>query len=145
WLHVQDFEVDAAFDLGLLPAQGPVHDAALRTEKFFTFAFDRVSGISSRMVDRAIAKGIPPQRAVLFPNWVDTDAIYPLGPEAKSSNVIRRELAATVPDIDNKLILLYSGNMGAKQGLELLAPLPEWFADDPRVHFVFCGDGAFRS
>ena len=30
WLHVQDFEVDAAFELGLLPAQGPVHDGALR-------------------------------------------------------------------------------------------------------------------
>ena len=25
WLHVQDFEVDAAFDLGLLPAEGPIH------------------------------------------------------------------------------------------------------------------------
>jgi colanic acid biosynthesis glycosyl transferase WcaI len=144
WLHVQDFEVDAAFELGLLPAQGPVHDAALRTEKFFTFAFDRVSGISSRMVDRAIAKGIPPHRVALFPNWVDTGEIYPLGPGANCSNPLRRELAAQVPDIDRKVILLYSGNMGAKQGLELLAPLADSFADDHRIHFIFCGDGAFR-
>jgi colanic acid biosynthesis glycosyl transferase WcaI len=35
--------------------------------------------------------------------------------------------------------------MGAKQGIELLAPLAESFADDPRVHFLFCGDGAFRT
>jgi colanic acid biosynthesis glycosyl transferase WcaI len=145
WLHVQDFEVDAAFELGLLPAQGPVHDAALRTERFFTFAFDRVSGVSSRMVDRARAKGIPNDRVVLFPNWVDVDAIYPLDPGANRSNIIRRELAEQVPDIDSKIILLYSGNMGAKQGLELLAPLAEAFASDPRVHFLFCGDGAFRS
>ena len=39
--------------------------------------------------------------------------------------------------------------MGAKQGLEFLAPLAESFAPgsrnpDPRVHFIFCGDGAFR-
>jgi colanic acid biosynthesis glycosyl transferase WcaI len=142
WLHVQDFEVDAAFELGLLPSQGPVHDAALRTEKFFTFAFDRISGISSRMVDRAIAKGIPPYRVALFPNWVDTSQIYPL--DSGSDCSIRKELAAHVPDIDNKVILLYSGNMGAKQGLELLAPLAESFADDARVHFLFCGDGAFR-
>jgi colanic acid biosynthesis glycosyl transferase WcaI len=145
WLHVQDFEVDAAFELGLLPAQGPVHDAALRTERFFTFAFDRVSGVSPRMVDRARAKGIPNDRVVLFPNWVDVDAIYPLDPAASRSNMIRRELAEQVPEIESKIILLYSGNMGAKQGLELLAPLAESFAADSRVHFLFCGDGAFRT
>lgn len=144
WLHVQDFEVDAAFELGLLPPQGPVHDAAVRVEKFFVYAFDRVSGISARMVERALGKGIPQNRVVLFPNWVDVDAIYPLDPASRSSNLIRRELAATVPGIENKILLLYSGNMGAKQGLEMLAPLAASFASDPRVHFVFCGDGAFR-
>jgi colanic acid biosynthesis glycosyl transferase WcaI len=144
WLHVQDFEVDAAFELGLLPAQGPIHDAALRIERFITFAFDRISGISSRMVERARAKGIPENRAVLFPNWVDVDNIYPFEPEENRTNIIRRELALEVPGIEKKTILLYSGNMGAKQGLESLAPLAESFSDDPRVHFLFCGDGAFR-
>ena len=144
WLHVQDFEVDAAFELGLLPAQGPVHDAALRIEKFFVYAFDRISGISRRMVEKAISKGVPEQRATLFPNWVDVDLIHPLDPDAKSINLIRRELEEFVPGIREKIILLYSGNMGAKQGLELLAPLAEAFLCNPRVHFIFCGDGAFR-
>ncbi|HWB31875.1 MAG TPA: glycosyltransferase WbuB [Acidobacteriaceae bacterium] len=143
WLHVQDFEVDAAFDLGLLPAQGPVHDGSLRIEKFFIYAFDRVSGISARMVDRALAKGIPPEKVVLFPNWVDVDTIHPMNSEGHV-NSFRRELAPRVPGIEEKIILLYSGNMGAKQGLEVLAPLAESFLDDPRVHFIFCGDGAFR-
>ena len=143
WLHVQDFEVDAAFDLGLLPAQGPIHDGALRVENFFIYAFDRVSGISARMVDRALSKGIPADRVILFPNWVDVETIHPLDRPA-SENLIRRELAARVPGIENKIILLYSGNMGAKQGLEVLAPLAASFRDDPQVHFLFCGDGAFR-
>jgi colanic acid biosynthesis glycosyl transferase WcaI len=145
WLHVQDFEVDAAFELGLLPAQGPVHDTALRIENFFTCAFDRISGVSSRMVDRAITKGIPADRVVLFPNWVDVKEIYPTDATRSGLNIFRRELGQAIEDIDNKIILLYSGNMGAKQGLELLAPLAEAFANDPRVHFIFCGDGAFRS
>jgi colanic acid biosynthesis glycosyl transferase WcaI len=144
WLHVQDFEVDAAFELGLLPAQGPIHDAALRVERFFTYAFTRVSGISPRMVDRARAKGVPVESVVLFPNWVDVDAIYPIDPPANKGTTTRRDLAPLVPDIEAKIILLYSGNMGAKQGLELLAPLAEAFSDDPRIHFLFCGDGAFR-
>jgi colanic acid biosynthesis glycosyl transferase WcaI len=144
WLHVQDFEVDAAFELGLLPAQGPIHDGALRIEKFFTYAFDRISGISARMVDRAEAKGFPRGRTVLFPNWVDVAQIYPTDAPPEE-NAFRRELGLQVEGIAGKTILLYSGNMGAKQGLELLAPLAESFASDPRVHFIFCGDGAFRS
>ncbi len=136
WLHVQDFEVDAAFDLGLLPAKGPVHTLALRLERLFTGGFTRVSSISAKMVERTIAKGMPAARTVLFPNWVDVDAIHPLPTEG---NAFRGELG-----LEGKLIVLYSGNMGNKQGLELLAPLARAFTADPRVHFLFCGDGAFR-
>jgi colanic acid biosynthesis glycosyl transferase WcaI len=138
WLHVQDFEIDAAFDLGLLPAGGWVHDLALTLERFFTVNFDRVSSISTKMVERALLKGVPPTHTALFPNWVDVDAVRPLGQPA-SENSVRRELG-----LESKVIFLYSGNMGAKQGLELLGPLAEHFLADARVHFIFCGDGAFR-
>jgi colanic acid biosynthesis glycosyl transferase WcaI len=137
WLHVQDFEIDAAFDLGLLPAEGPVHALALGLERAFTRAFTRVSTISHKMVERAETKGVPADHITLFPNWVDIDSVYPKDPGA--SNSFRRELS-----LGGKIVLLYSGNMGAKQGLELLAPLAASFENDPNVHFLFCGDGAFR-
>jgi colanic acid biosynthesis glycosyl transferase WcaI len=137
WLHVQDFEVDAAFDLGLLPADGPIHSVGLGLERAFTRAFTCVSSISDKMVERAVAKGVPPDQATLFPNWVDVDAVHPQNPA--TPNFFRRQL-----NLDGKIILLYSGNMGAKQGLELLAPLAASFENDPRVHFLFCGAGSFR-
>ncbi|WP_035348451.1 glycosyltransferase WbuB [Edaphobacter aggregans] len=143
WLHVQDFEVEAAFDLGLLPAQGPVHALALGLEQAFTRAFTRVSSISHKMVERAATKGVAADRITLFPNWVDIDSVYPQtpGPQdpATPPNSFRREL-----NLEGKTVLLYAGNMGAKQGLELLAPLAASFEHDPSVHFLFCGDGAFR-
>lgn len=137
WLHVQDFEVDAAFDLGLLPARGLLHDVALGLERTFTLGFTRVSSISAKMVERAAVKGVPEERIRLFPNWVDVDAVYPQG--GAVGNFFLQKLG-----LEGKIILLYSGNMGAKQGLELLAPLARSFEQDPRVHFIFCGDGAFR-
>lgn len=137
WLHIQDFEVDAAFDLGLLPAKGLIHNFALALEGFFTRSFTRVSSISHKMVERILSKGVPVSRTILFPNWVDVDAIYPKPQDTPNS--FRREL-----NLEEKIIILYSGNMGAKQGLELLAPLAETFENDRRVHFLFCGDGAFR-
>ena len=90
WLHVQDFEVDAAFDLGLLPADGALHTIALRLEAWFTQHFDRVSTISPRMGLRAVSKGVPASRVVLFPNWVDPSVITPLDSAAPSN--LRRQL-----------------------------------------------------
>jgi colanic acid biosynthesis glycosyl transferase WcaI len=137
WLHVQDFEIDAAFDLGLLPAEGPVHSFALGLERAFTCAFTRVSSISHKMVERAETKGVPAERITLFPNWVDVDSVHPQ--DLSAPNYFRRELG-----LEGKTVLLYAGNMGAKQGLELLAPLASSFDKDPSVHLLFCGDGAFR-
>ncbi|MEO8870171.1 MAG: glycosyltransferase WbuB [Granulicella sp.] len=136
WLHVQDFEVDAAFDLGLLPAEGPIHTFALWLEKRFTSAFTRFSSISTKMVERMHAKEVPVDRTVLFPNWVDIDHIRP---QEKDHNSYRQELG-----LEGKIVLMYSGNMGKKQGLEVLGPLAEFFRSDSRIHLLFCGDGAFR-
>jgi colanic acid biosynthesis glycosyl transferase WcaI len=140
WLHVQDFEIDAAFELGLLPAKGFVRWLALSLERFFMVGFSRVSSISGKMVERLGIKGVPDSKALLFPNWVDIDHVYPL--VVPSS--FRAELG-----LEEKIVVLYSGNMGNKQGLELLAPLAQAFAPggvhaDARIHFLFCGDGAFR-
>ena len=137
WLHVQDFEVDAAFDLGLLPSDGPVHAFARRFEEFCTGCFSRVSSISTKMVDRITAKGQTRNSVVLFPNWSDVEAVRPALREA--SNSYREELGLT-----SKTVFLYSGNMGAKQGLEVLTPLVDAFREDARVHFLFCGDGVYR-
>jgi colanic acid biosynthesis glycosyl transferase WcaI len=136
WLHVQDFEIDAAFDLNLLPSKGAIHNFALAYERFVMRGFTRVSSISQNMVKRLAEKGIDNQKAVHFPNWVDVDSVQPLdGP-----NQLRRELGLR----DDQVVLLYSGNLGLKQGLETLPPLAAQLHDDPRLHFVFCGDGAFR-
>src|SRR5207245_10814316 len=77
WLHIQDFEVDAAFELGDLSSSW-VRDWALAVERRMLSVFDRVSAISNRMIDRLCAKGVDPSRCILFPNWVDTREIHPL-------------------------------------------------------------------
>jgi colanic acid biosynthesis glycosyl transferase WcaI len=137
WLHVQDFEVDAAFDLGLLPANGKIHASAVCLEGILTRAFTRVSSISVRMVERLLRKDVKPQQTILFPNWVDIDLVLPS--PVGAPNPFRSDLA-----LEGKVVLLYSGNMGSKQGLELLPALAQALADDRSIHFLFCGDGAFR-
>ena len=136
WLHVQDYEVDAAFDLGLLKG------ATLRrwveaAERWLMGNFSRVSTISGRMLARAQSKGVGPARLVSFPNWVDISSIAPLA----YPSPYRAELGLPA----NAVVVQYSGNMGNKQGLEILADLAKSLADEPRVHFVFGGNGSGRA
>jgi len=136
WLHIQDYEVDAAFELGLL--KGPsLRRLVTAGERWLMRGFDRVSTISARMLDRAVAKGVRSERLVSLPNWANIDAIRPLD----APSPYRRELGLA-PDA---VVALYSGNMGSKQGLEVLADVARLLAATPRIHFVFCGNGAGRS
>lgn len=135
WLHAQDYEVDAAFELGLIKGN-VLRRLVSASENWLMRRFDRVSTISSRMLDRARAKGVAPERLVLFPNWVDTRMICPL----EGVSPFRAELG--IPG--DAVIALYSGNMGRKQGLETLAEAARLLQQVRGLYFVFCGSGAGR-
>ncbi|GAA4330561.1 WcaI family glycosyltransferase [Pigmentiphaga soli] len=135
WLHIQDYEVDAAFELGMLRG-GRLRRAVLRLESWLLRRFDRVSGISHRMLDLARRKNVEAGRLVLLPNWTDVGAMAaPASPDA-----YRRELG--IPP--EAVVALYSGNMGAKQGLEMLADVAWQLRGRAGLWFVFCGDGPQR-
>jgi len=99
-------------------------------------AFDRVSTISGRMLDRAAAKGVDPAKRISLPNWADISGIQPL----TQPSTFRRELG--IPK--DAIVALYSGNMGGKQGLEVLGDVAAKFRGNDKVHFVFCGAGTAR-
>lgn len=136
WLHIQDFEIDAAFQLGILRSE-LLWKFIRGYEKWLLRRFDRVSTISGRMCDKLQRKGIDKQRCFLFPNWVDTNQIRPL----TKPNAFKLTLGIPV----ESLILLYSGNMGKKQGLEILIEVARLLQDQKNILLLLCGDGAVRS
>lgn len=138
WLHIQDYEVDAAFSLGHLRGAG-VRRVALSLERWLLTRFDRVSTISAAMMDKARGKGIGEGRLVLFPNWVDVSAIDPASAHVAAGGY-RAELGIA-PDA---VVVLYAGSLGTKQGIELLAEAAGLLADRPNIHFVICGNGPSR-
>lgn len=165
WLHVQDFEVDAAFDLGLLRGKF-LRGVVAGAERWLMRRFDVVSTISQRMHQRLLDKGVAPAQAVLSPNWVDVLAITPGGNRFSEQAGMAIKVAGTTAETtevtgsDNSfrvklsiapdaVVALYSGNMGGKQGLELLADvaklcLAQAAPAQTAIIFVFCGNGAGR-
>ena len=103
WLHIQDFELDAAFELGLLKGQF-LRSIAEAWERFTLRSFSRVSSISSAMVSRLVVKGVCSSRIHKFSNWVDLNLIYPQYNHHRDLNSYRRELSIS-PD---QLVLMYS-------------------------------------
>lgn len=137
WVHVQDLEFDAAFSLGVLGGgSGRAARAAFAFERHCLRRFDRVSTITPNMAARLAGKGLAPDRIVQFPNWVDCEAIRPLpGPSP-----LRGALGVG----EGAVLALYSGNMGEKQGLELLVEAARRTADRPELVWLVCGDGSAR-
>jgi colanic acid biosynthesis glycosyl transferase WcaI len=134
WLHIQDFELDAAFSLGIL--RGPLRRFAEFFESTIMRRFDKVSSISDAMVARVQQKGVPPNNTMLFPNWVDTGSLQPGAFEALR---FRKEIFGVN---ESERVILYSGNMGEKQGLEIILEAAEQL---PSFKFILCGAGAAKA
>ena len=135
WLHIQDFEMDAAFDLGLLKGVGLRHLVA-DCERRLMRRFDQVSTISGNMLERLVSKGVKQEKSFLLPNWVDVQDVFPL----PAVSIYRAELG-----IDNDVcVALYSGNMGEKQGIEILLDAARSLQNEDEILFVLCGEGAAR-
>jgi len=135
WLHLQDFEVDVAFETGLLHRPA-LRRAAVWIERQLMRGFDRVSTISRNMLSRLAAKGVADENCVLFPNWVDSEEIRPLA----GRNTFRDKLGLA----DEVTVALYSGSMGEKQGLETVLDAARSLTGEPSLRFVMCGEGATR-
>ena len=135
WLHVQDFEVDAAFELGILRALW-LRGLVSKLESWLMRRFDRVSTISPNMVRRLIQKNVAQDKTVFFSNWVDIDAIFPL----RTPSAMRQQLGIA----SARTVALYSGNMGEKQGLEIVLESAAKLVCEDNIQFILCGDGAVR-
>ncbi len=131
-LHIQDFEVDAAFELGIVKA-GWLKSFIYAVERFLMNRFDRVSTISEAMLDKLNKKGVDSIKQLFFPNWVDTAFIYPL----ENPSIYRAELNISL----SKTVALYSGNMGEKQGLEIVIQAAKELENE-NIQFIMCGSGS---
>lgn len=130
--HIQDLQIDAASDLGMIKNK-TVLKVMFGLERFILRNSHAVSSISDGMIARIEKKGIPAGKTLFFPNWVDTDFIKPL-PAGCS---LRKRFGYS----EEEKIIMYSGNLGEKQGLEILIGLAAYFKSQPEIQFLIVGDG----
>ena len=134
--HVQDLQPDAAVGLGML-RQGWFTRALYWLEAFAYKHARRVSGISEEIVNAFRRKGVPEDKLILYPNSV----ALPQETEMPAAGGFRQKHGFLAGDF----LAIYAGNLGVKQGLEVLLDAAESLRPDQRIRIVLCGDGAERA
>jgi colanic acid biosynthesis glycosyl transferase WcaI len=132
--HVQDLQPDAAVGLGMLKRNAFTR-LLYRLEAFAYAKAARVSGISHGMLRAFSAKGVPEDKTMYFPNGVQAqaDPLLPRPGKWRHGQGFG----------EGEFLAVYAGNLGMKQGLEILLEAAR-LVRDARVRIVICGQGAAR-
>lgn len=134
--HIQDLQPDAGIHMGLISS--PLLQRFLYAcEKLIYSKASKISSISQAIGKMIEAKGVEPSKIVLFPNWFHPKSNSP-------SPVLHSFFRNSLQIPSDALILLYSGNFGKKQGLEIFMETAR-LTDPNKVHWIFCGDGAAKN
>lgn len=130
--HIQDLQVDASKELKMLPQS--VFPLLFAVERFILNKVNSISTISEGMIKRVKAK--VNRKVLFFPNWVDTINFSPL-PRRDS---LKKDWGFE----SNQKIILYSGSIGEKQGLDSLIRIAKKLETQQEIQFVICGTGPYK-
>ncbi|ELC4079410.1 colanic acid biosynthesis fucosyltransferase WcaI [Salmonella enterica] len=139
-LHIQDYEVDAMLGLGMAGKgkRGSVARLATAFERSALRSVDNVSTISRSMMNKAREKGVAAEKILFFPNWSEVARFQ----DVNDADVTALRQQLGLPE--GKKIVLYSGNIGEKQGLEKVIDAAERLRDRPLI-FAIVGQGGGKA
>jgi len=134
--NIQDVFPDVAVELGAI-TNPRVIAAASALEKFLYRRSDAVTVLSEDLRDNVGGKlgTHRPERVHVIPNFVDTERIAP----ADRVNSYREQYG-----LGDRTVVLYAGNVGLSQSLDLLVEAARRFRDRDDVVFVVNGGGSAK-
>ena len=141
--NIQDFNPEQVLAVGYAKSRF-ITDVMMAFDKFsckrsdlvITVGRDLVETVEKRFEDKKVPK------TVMINNWIDENEIYPLPENNERVLAFKKKYG-----LDNKFVIMYSGNIGLYYDLENLIKVIEKFGTDNRtadgreVVFAFIGAG----
>jgi colanic acid biosynthesis glycosyl transferase WcaI len=139
--NIQDVFPDVAVEVGAISNPRVIRLAAW-LERWSYRRADAVTVLSDDLQANLVRKlagrvDDPFDRVRVIPNFVDTDRIRPRDPEEGSYRAEN--------DLVGKRVVMYAGNVGFSQSLELVVAAARELVDRPDVVFVVNGGGSARA
>ncbi len=133
WVHIQDFEFDAASETNLIGNNKLLFNILFRIEKRLLNSADLTSTISKSMLNKLRLKTKKEKSRALLPNWVDVNNI---SPEKYNTHTYLKS---------NKFKILYSGNIGEKQDWNFFLNFSRSLEENENVEIIVVGDGSKKN
>jgi colanic acid biosynthesis glycosyl transferase WcaI len=132
--NIQDVFPDVAVELGAITDRRVIAVASW-LERFLYRRADAVTVLSDELRDNVAGKlrGHRPERVHVIPNFVDTERIQP----SIADNGYRAQY-----DLTGRTVVLYAGNVGMSQSLDLVVDAARRHRDRDDVVFVINGGGS---
>lgn len=132
--NLQDIWPEAAVKLGMLRGRGLIALFA-RLERFIYRHSRRIFAISEEFKRNLISKDVAAEKIEVIPNFVDTEFIRPL-PKANEFSCAH--------GLAENYVVLYAGNIGLSQGLEVVLDAAEELRTRREIVFLIVGQGSCR-
>ncbi len=138
--NIQDFNPEQTMAVGYSKNK-LVLKAMMMFDKFSCRQADKVIVVGRDMVEtlKGRFKGRKVPNHTFINNWIDEKEIYPLPPGHEKVVTFKEKYG-----LQDKFIIMYSGNLGLYYDLENLMNVIEKFKDRDDVVFAFIGEGTIR-
>ncbi len=133
--NLQDIWPEVAVKLGMLRGRRLIAFFE-RMEKFIYLHSRKIFAISDEFKINLLNKDVPAGKIEVIPNFTDTDHIRPM----EKTNDFSRAHGQT-----DKFTVLYAGNVGLSQGLEVILDAAEQLKEHSEINFLIVGEGSCRN
>lgn len=136
------YKIPYIFEVGDLWPEAPIQVGIVRNSVLKKILYQLERSIYKRAtsivalsepIKKAIDEKVPGKRIDVIPNMADTE-FY--NPTHKNPDLVRKF------NVQDKFVLSYIGTFGLANGLENILACAESVKHEPRIHFIFCGEGA---
>ena len=103
-----------------------------RLERFVYRRVAAIAVISPGVKANLFGKGVPPEKVHVIPHWADESLYRPVPPDPQ----LARDLGMA-----GRFNVVFAGQLGLAQGLDVVLDAADELSDLPDVQFVLVGDG----
>ena len=130
--NVQDINPDVLIKLGILTNRVGIAFSR-RLELFVYRRAKHISVLSEGFKDNLTIKKVPPEKITIIPNFIDTEFLRP----GDRNNSFEEFF-----NLQGKLLVLYAGNLGHSQNIEIILECASMASQNDDIQFVIVGNGS---
>jgi len=131
---LQDVFPDSLVQAGMTRKGSLIWKIGRKVENYTYANVDRIIVISEDIKQSIIKKGVPELKITVIRNWIDTQDVKPI---SKENNSLRVELGLD----EDIFYVVYAGNLGKAQGVEILIDAASQMKSDKSIKFLIFGNG----